>query len=105
LRLAITAFIAGGSLLLLLPQVPSQWHWVSVGAVFLCALLMYLFHQIRWVRHALICVLLFILGFAWNAHYADSRLQNILTQELEGEELSVEGRVVGLPQGGEASPP
>ena len=63
---------------------------------------MYFFQQIRWVRHVLICILLFTLGFAWNAHYADSRLQNILAQELEGEELSVEGRVVGLPQGGEA---
>ena len=69
------------------------------------ALLMYLFHHQQLVRHALICVLLFILGFAWNARYADSRLQNILTQELQGEELTVEGRVVGLPQGGEASPP
>jgi competence protein ComEC len=63
---------------------------------------MYFFQQIRWVRHVLICILLFILGFSWNAYYADSRLQNILAQELEGEELSVEGRVIGLPQGGGA---
>ena len=53
------------------------------------------------MRHFSICGLLFILGFAWNANYADGRLQNILAKELEGEELSIEGRVIGLPQGGE----
>ena len=60
-----------------------------------------MFHHLQLVRHALICAFLFILGFAWNAYYADSRLQNILAKELEGEELSIEGRVIGLPQGGE----
>jgi competence protein ComEC len=101
LRLAITAFIAGGSLLLLLPQVPSQWHWASVGVAIFCVLLICLFQRNRWAQHFLICTLLFTFGFAWNAYYAHSRLQNILSQELEGKELSIEGRVVGLPQGGE----
>ncbi|QKM65116.1 DNA internalization-related competence protein ComEC/Rec2 [Polynucleobacter tropicus] len=68
----------------------------------MCALLIYLFQRTGWVRQFSICALLFILGFAWNANYADSRLQNILAQELEGEELSIEGRVIGLPQGGES---
>ena len=54
------------------------------------------------MRHVLICTLLFILGFAWNANYAEGRLQNVLAQEMEGEEFSIEGRVIGLPQGGEA---
>jgi len=102
LRLAIAAFIAGGSLLFLLHRVPSQSHWASVGVAIFCVLLICLFRQIRWARHCLICALLFILGFAWNARYADSRLHNILARELEGEELSIEGRVIGLPQGGEA---
>ncbi|QWD61271.1 DNA internalization-related competence protein ComEC/Rec2 [Polynucleobacter sp. MWH-UH25E] len=64
-------------------------------------LLICLIQQIRWVRYFLICTLLFNFGFAWNAYYADGRLQNILAQELEGEELSIKGRVIGLPQGGD----
>ena len=82
-----------------MPQMPSQWHWTCAGITLLCVLLMYLFRRIHWLRHALICMLFFILGFAWNANYANSRLNNILAQELEGEELSIEGRVIGLPQG------
>ncbi|MBU3620696.1 DNA internalization-related competence protein ComEC/Rec2 [Polynucleobacter sp. CS-Odin-A6] len=38
------------------------------------------------------------LGFAWNAHYAQSRLGNILSIEYEGKELMLEGRVNALPQ-------
>ena len=38
------------------------------------------------------------MGFAWNAHYAESRLVNILAEELEGKEFSIEGRVAALPQ-------
>ncbi|MBU3616940.1 DNA internalization-related competence protein ComEC/Rec2 [Polynucleobacter sp. JS-Polo-80-F4] len=42
--------------------------------------------------------LLFTIGFAWNARYAENRLENILAIELEGRELAIEGRVVALPQ-------
>ena len=42
--------------------------------------------------------LLFIVGFAWNARYAENRLENILAVDLEGKELSLEGRVAALPQ-------
>jgi competence protein ComEC len=38
------------------------------------------------------------LGFAWNAHYAQSRLANILSIEYEGKDLVLEGRVNALPQ-------
>ena len=40
----------------------------------------------------------FALGFAWNADYAESRLNNILSIEHEGKELVLEGRVNALPQ-------
>ena len=43
------------------------------------------------------------MGFAWNAHYAESRLVNILAEELEGKEFSIEGRVAALPQSSSAS--
>lgn len=38
------------------------------------------------------------MGFAWNARYAENRLENILAIELEGKELNLEGRVAALPQ-------
>ena len=43
------------------------------------------------------------MGFAWNAHYAESRLVNILAEELEGKEFSIEGRVAALPQSSSTS--
>lgn len=42
--------------------------------------------------------LLIVLGFSWNAQYAENRLENILIQELEGKEFSLEGRIAALPQ-------
>ncbi|QWD68797.1 DNA internalization-related competence protein ComEC/Rec2 [Polynucleobacter sp. VK25] len=42
--------------------------------------------------------LLFAMGLAWNARYAENRLENILAVELEGKELVLEGRVAALPQ-------
>ncbi|MBU3546919.1 DNA internalization-related competence protein ComEC/Rec2 [Polynucleobacter sp. MWH-Jannik1A5] len=42
--------------------------------------------------------LLFTMGFAWNAQYAESRLKNILAIEFEGKELNLQGRVAALPQ-------
>lgn len=38
------------------------------------------------------------MGFAWNARYAENRLENILSIDLEGKEFSLEGRVAALPQ-------
>ena len=40
-----------------------------------------------------------MMGFAWNAHYAENRLENILAIDFEGKEFTLEGRVVALPQG------
>ncbi|WP_353433426.1 DNA internalization-related competence protein ComEC/Rec2 [Polynucleobacter sp. MWH-UH23A] len=80
---------------------PFQWQWICFGSTLSCILLTCLFQRVKWARLFCICTLLFTLGFAWNANYADSRLQNILAQDLEGEELSIEGRVIGLPQSGE----
>ncbi len=42
--------------------------------------------------------LFFVAGFAWNALYAENRLENVLAKELEGMELTLEGRVAALPQ-------
>ena len=66
MRLAIAAFIVGGS------------------------------------QHIFIILLCATLGIAWNAKHADDRLKNILSEELEGQELSIEGRVAALPQSSSA---
>ncbi|QWD65140.1 DNA internalization-related competence protein ComEC/Rec2 [Polynucleobacter sp. MWH-UH2A] len=73
---------------------------MCVAASLLCIFLIYGFSGVSRIRHVFVCILAFFLGFAWNANYADNRLKNILAQELEGEELSIEGRVIRLPQGG-----
>ena len=66
--------------------------WV-VCALILCAKLHHT--NFRW---ATFCVLFFSAGFAWNAHYSEKRLANILAEHLENQELLIEGRVVSLPQ-------
>jgi competence protein ComEC len=97
------AFIAGGSLLFFFPQVPSGWPFFCAAVGVLCLLFLYLRPQVRWHQQIVICILLFSMGFAWNAHYAESRLVNILAEELEGKEFSIEGRVAALPQSSSAS--
>ena len=98
MRLAITAFIAGGSLLLFLPQVPEYWAFACIVFGALCLLVIYFTHQSTLIRKIAIIGLLFAMGFSWNARYAENRLENILATELEGKELNLEGRVAALPQ-------
>jgi competence protein ComEC len=99
----MTAFIAGGSFLFFLPQVPTLWLPASLFVGLLCLLALYLGFRGKWLRYILIFILLFSIGFAWNAHYADKRLKNILAEELEGRDLIAEGRVIALPQSSPAS--
>ncbi|QWD86222.1 DNA internalization-related competence protein ComEC/Rec2 [Polynucleobacter asymbioticus] len=54
--------------------------------------------QCSYLSSVLLSACCFILGFAWNAHYAQSRLANILSIEYEGKDLVLEGRVNALPQ-------
>ena len=98
MRLAIAAFIAGGSLLLFLPTVPGYWLPATVFIVAIALLGLYIFPKATSSQHSLIFLLCATLGFAWNARYAEDRLQNILSKELEGQELSIEGHVAALPQ-------
>lgn len=50
------------------------------------------------ILQAATIILAFVLGFAWNAHYAQERLGNILPNALEGKDLVMEGRIAALPQ-------
>lgn len=101
MRLAIAAFIAGGSLLLFLPVMPNYWVTLCVLVSCISGLGYFLTHQLTgrlYVDKACLVILFFALGFAWNAHYAEKRLDNILSNEYEGKELLIEGRVNALPQ-------
>ena len=52
----------------------------------------------RHISSVLLILCSFALGFAWNAHYAQSRLNHILSTEYEGKDLVLAGRVNALPQ-------
>ena len=98
MRLVITAFIAGGSLLLFLPHVP-QYSVLACafGSILSLSVALKSTSSIR-VRFISVLVLAFCLGFAWNVRYIEERLDNILKSELEGRDLILEGRIAALPQ-------
>jgi len=101
LRINITAFIAGGSLLLFLSAVPKHWLVTTVAIVGITLLVVLFARRLALdpnVSRLLGAILFFSLGFAWNAQYAQSRLNNILSIDYEGQEISIEGRVNALPQ-------
>jgi len=99
LRFAITAFIAGGSFLFFLPELPLNWMLgcFLLGIIFI--FLAYIGKPLSHLRRLAIVAFVFVLGFAWNARYAENRLHNLLSPEMEGKEFIIEGRVAALPQG------
>ena len=54
-------------------------------------LFIYFLPQKSLLRKFVLIGLFFVLGFAWNARYAENRLENILATELEGKEFTLEG--------------
>ena len=68
-----------------------------LGIIFI--FLAYIGKPLSHLRRLAIVAFIFILGFAWNARYAENRLLNILSPEMEGKEFTIEGRVAALPQG------
>ncbi len=65
----------------------------------ICLFFAYKGKPLSYLRKLAIAAFMFILGFVWNAHYAENRLHNVLSSEMEGQELIIEGRVAALPQG------
>lgn len=109
MRFLLTAFIAGESLLLFLPQTPDQREWLwLLSALGFCLLLIAVLQLIKhqalnkvsfWIW---VCVL-FMLGFIWSGYLTHQRIQNDLPSYLEGVPLLVEGVVDGLPSQGNQS--
>ena len=101
MRINIAAFIAGGSLLLFLPAVPEFWSWIYAATIAISLFGTYIicvFSQHRYLSSAALAACCFVLGFSWNAQYAQSRLANVLSIEYESKDLILEGRVNALPQ-------
>ncbi|WP_281777129.1 ComEC/Rec2 family competence protein [Polynucleobacter sp. KF022] len=70
----------------------------SIAAGITSLLVSILASQNSYLKKIAVIGLLFMMGFAWNAQYAESRLKNILAIEFEGKELNLQGRVAALPQ-------
>ncbi len=64
-----------------------------------CSFIAYIGAPSSQIRQLAIITLMLVFGFAWNANYAENRLHNVLSPELEGRDLTIEGRIAGLPQG------
>jgi competence protein ComEC len=101
LRLAISAFIAGGFSLLHLPGIPEDATLYSslVALACFCGLLInQQYFKKAYVAYFFSAILFASLGFFWNTHYALERLSNILPIEMDGKDFLMKGRVNALPQ-------
>lgn len=77
---------------------PEYWFHMCMVMAASCLVIACFIVQRPLLKKFAVIGFLFALGFAWNAQYAEDRLKNILATELEGKELTLEGRVVALPQ-------
>ncbi|QKM63677.1 DNA internalization-related competence protein ComEC/Rec2 [Polynucleobacter antarcticus] len=83
--------------MLFLPAVPEN-TLILCGCISSFTLLISFVAKPAQIKSACIAMMFASLGFAWNAHYAQTRLGHILSAELEGKDLTIEGRVNALPQ-------
>ena len=102
LRLGITAWIAGGSSFLFLPELPQEGIGFFVG-ITLALTIAWLSLRKTQVQLSGFCLLLalFIFGWTYSFQYADSRLTKPFPAELENQEIRVSGYIDQLPNGDE----
>lgn len=81
-----------------MPEVPRYSIPIALATSLIGLVVAYCSTPGSLLRKIGIGLLLFSLGFAWNARYAENRLSNVLAQELEGKEFTLEGRVASLSQ-------
>ncbi|VVO13507.1 DNA internalization-related competence protein ComEC/Rec2 [Pseudomonas fluorescens] len=91
MRIGMTALALGLLTLRFLPVLPPVWFWLSLPVA---ALMMLPFRTYP--------LAFFLFGFSWACASAQWALDDRLPANLDGETRWVEGRVVGLPQNGEA---
>lgn len=91
---AALALLAGALLVQCLPELPAWWLDLLLAAGAVLA---------WWLRGWLRLPALLVLAVAWTAFRASVALDMRLPESLEGRNLDVVGRVVGLPARGEAA--
>ena len=98
LRIAITAWIAGGSAFLFLPKLPN--YGVEVSILFGILLLIvgyYLRDRNRTISLLVLIAAMASLGWGYHFHYAKGRLASSLPISLEDQELTIRGCIDQLP--------
>ena len=102
LRLGITAWIAGGSSFLFLPELPKEGIVFFVGITLALTIAWFSLRKTQ-VQLSGFCLLLalFIFGWTYSFQYADSRLTKPFPAELENQEIRVSGYIDQLPNGDE----
>ena len=100
LRLGITAWIAGGSSFLFLPELPQEGIGFFVGITLALTIAWFSLRKTQ-VQLSGFCLLLalFIFGWTYSFQYADSRLTKPFPEELENQEIRVSGYIDQLPNG------
>ncbi len=92
LRIAITAWIAGGSAFLFLPNLPNHGSEVSIiSGIFLLIIGYYLRDRNRTISPLVLIAAMAVLGWAYHFHYAEERLASPLPFALEDQELTIRG--------------
>lgn len=100
LRFGITAWIAGGSSFLFLPELPKQGIGFFISLALAFAVLSFLIRK----THQRLAILLFMatlfaLGWTHSFNYSDSRLARPFPAELENQEIEITGYIDQLPSG------
>ena len=93
MRSGTIAFLLGVGMLQLLSALPPVWFSALIPPLALALL----------AKPALRVPLCFMLGFLWALLRADLVLSRGLPPEIEGETVTLEGRIVGLPRPGSRS--
>lgn len=98
LRIAITAWIAGGSAFLFLPKLPNHGLEVSIiSGIFLLIIGYYLRDRNRTISLLFLIAAMAALGWGYHFHYAKGRLASSLPISLEDQELTIRGYIDQLP--------
>ncbi|QWE16006.1 DNA internalization-related competence protein ComEC/Rec2 [Polynucleobacter sp. AP-Nino-20-G2] len=84
-----------------MPELPGRWPlFCSVIGItcFIGGYLNWVYLKRLYLSRVFNSLLFLCVGFAWNAYYAQNRLNNILSIEYEGKDVILEGRANSLPQ-------
>ena len=95
------AWCLGVGLVAALPRLPGDWSlaWAVVVVLLVAAMIL----RRRRIAPALLIAAALAGGFAWSGERASARLASWLPEELAGIDLTLVGRIEGLPRRGESA--